>query len=158
MATNNSINNTLASGSKISSTIEGAVVTSSIGVLSSVTGTAGYVLTANAAGSAPSFQVLPGTSSFTYTDVSSSPYVVLTTDNYISVDCSGGIITIQLPNTATLGRSFIIKDRTGSAAAFNITVTTVGGAVNIDGATTFVMNTAYESINVIGNGSTYEIY
>jgi len=57
-----------------------------------------------------------------------------------------------------LSQVFIIKDRTGSAAANNITVTTVGGAVNIDGATSFVMNTAYQSIQVIGNGSTYEIF
>lgn len=99
-----------------------------------------------------------GTQTLNYTNVNTTPYVVLSTDQYLSVDCSGGVITVQLPNAATLGRVYTIKDRTGSAAAFNITVTTVGGAVNIDGATTFVMNTAYESINVIGNGSTYEVY
>lgn len=93
-----------------------------------------------------------------YTNVNTSPYVVLVTDEYLSVDSSGGPITIQLPNAATLSQVFIIKDRTGSAATNNITVTTVGGLVNIDGATSFVMNTAYQAINVIGNGSTYEIY
>jgi len=97
-------------------------------------------------------------SSYAYTNVNSTPYVVLTTDLYLSVDSSGGAITVQLPNAATSGKVYIVKDRTGSAATNNITVTTVGGAVNIDGATTFVMNTAYESINVIGNGSTYEIF
>ncbi len=96
--------------------------------------------------------------SLTYTNVNTTPYVVLVTDQFISVDCSGGAITIQLPNAATSGQVFIIKDRTGSAATNNITVTTVGGAVNIDGATTFVMNTAYQSIEVIGNGSTYEVF
>ncbi len=95
---------------------------------------------------------------YPYTNVATTPYVVLTTDVYISVDSSGGVRTIQLPNAATSGQFFIIKDRTGSAATNNITVTTVGGAVNIDGATTFVMNTAYQSINVMGNGSTYEIF
>jgi hypothetical protein len=95
---------------------------------------------------------------YTYTNVATTPYVVLTTDVYISVDASGGVRTIQLPNAATLGQFFIIKDRTGSAAANNITITTVGGAVNIDGATTFVMNTAYESVNVIGNGTSYEVF
>lgn len=99
-----------------------------------------------------------GTTTLTYTNVNTSPYVVLTTDDYLSVDCSGGLITVELPNAATLGRIFVIKDRTGNAATNNITVTTVGGAVNIDGATTFVMNTAFESIEVIGNGSTYEIF
>lgn len=99
-----------------------------------------------------------GTTSLAYTNVNSSPYVVLVTDNYLSVDSSGGTITVQLPNAATLGSVWIIKDRTGSAATNNITVTTVGGAVNIDGATTFVMNTDYEAIQVIGNGSTYEVF
>ncbi len=99
-----------------------------------------------------------GLTPVSYTNVNTSPYVVLSTDQYISVDSSGGAITIQLPNAATLSRVFVVKDRTGSAATNNITVTTVGGAVNIDGATTFVMNTAYQSINIIGNGSTYEIY
>lgn len=93
-----------------------------------------------------------------YTNVNATPYVVLTTDEYLSVDTSALSITVQLPNAATLGRVFIIKDRTGAAATRNITVTTVGGAVNIDGATTFVMNTNFQSIQVIGNGSTYEIF
>jgi len=99
-----------------------------------------------------------GTTNLTYTNVNTSPYVVLSTDEYLSVDCSGGAITVQLPNAATLGQVYIIKDRTGSSATHNITVTTVGGAVNIDGATSFVMNTNYETIQVIGNGTTYEVF
>jgi hypothetical protein len=95
---------------------------------------------------------------FTYKNVATSPYVVLTTDQYLSVNASGGPITIELPNAATTGQSFIIKDRTGSAATNNITITTVGGAVNIDGATTFVMDTSYQSVEVIGNSSSYEIF
>lgn len=99
-----------------------------------------------------------GTTNLTYTNVSATPYVVLSTDEYLSVDTSALAITVQLPNAATLGKVFIIKDRIGAAATRNITVTTVGGAVNIDGATTFVMNTNFQAIQVIGNGSTYEIF
>jgi hypothetical protein len=99
-----------------------------------------------------------GTTTLTYTNVNTTPYVVLAADEYLSVDASGSAITVQLPNAATLGRVFVIKDRTGSAGTRNITVTTVGGAVTIDGATTFVMNTNYQSIEVIGNGTSYEIY
>lgn len=99
-----------------------------------------------------------GTTLIDYTNVNTTPYVALPTDTYLSVDCSAGAITVQLPNAATTGRVWIIKDRTGSAATNNITVTTVGGVVTIDGAATFVMNTAYESIEVIGNSSTYEIF
>lgn len=99
-----------------------------------------------------------GGASFTYTLVNASPYIVLPADQYLGVDCSGGAITVQFPNAPTTGKVYVVKDRTGSAAAFNITVTTVGGAVNIDGAVTFVMNTNYESINLIFNGTSYEVF
>ncbi len=99
-----------------------------------------------------------GTETFTYTLVNTTPYVVLTTDEYLGVDSSGGIRTVQLPAAPSTGRVFYIKDRTGSAATNNITVTVVGGAVTIDGSTTFVMNTAYESASVIFNGSNYEVF
>lgn len=80
------------------------------------------------------------------------------TDEYLSVDCSGGPITLQFPNAATTGRTYIVKDRTGSANSNNITVTTVGGAVNIDGATTYLMNTQYSAIELMGNSTSYEIF
>lgn len=99
-----------------------------------------------------------GTSSYTYTNVNTSPYVVLTTDEYLSVDSSGGARILRFPNTPVLGKSFVVKDRTGTAATNNITITTVSGVTLIDGAATFVMNTAYESVNIIGNGTTYEIF
>ena len=99
-----------------------------------------------------------GTSILDYTNVNTTPYVVFVTDDFLSVDSSGAPITVQLPNAATLGITYVIKDRTGSAGTNAITVTTVGGAVNIDGATTFVMNTNYQAISIIGNGTTYEIY
>lgn len=99
-----------------------------------------------------------GTQTLNYTNVAASPYVVAATDTYISVNCSVIPITVQLPNAPATGRVYIIKDRTGNANVNNITVTTVGGVVNIDGAATFVMNTIFESIQVIFNGTAYEIF
>ena len=95
-----------------------------------------------------------------YTGVNhaASPYTILSTDYYISADVTAGVISILLPNAPTTGRTFVVKDKVGLAATSNITITTVGGAVNIDGATSFVMNTAYQSVQLIFNGSTYEIY
>jgi len=95
-----------------------------------------------------------------YTGVNhaASPYTVLSTDYYISADVTAGVISILLPNAPATGRTFVVKDKVGLAATSNITVTTVGGAVNIDGATSFVMNTAYEAINLIFNGTSYEIF
>lgn len=87
-----------------------------------------------------------------------SPYTALSTDYYISANVTGGAITILLPNAPTTGRVFVIKDKVGLSATNNITVTTVGGIVTIDGSTSFVMNTAYEAISLIFNGATYEVY
>lgn len=98
-----------------------------------------------------------GTTILTYTNVTTSPYVVLTTDDYLSVNTASAI-TVQLPNAPGTGRVFYIKDRTGNAASNNITVTTVGGVVTIDGSTSYVMNTAFEAISVIFGTSGYEVF
>ena len=92
-----------------------------------------------------------------YTQPGAYPYVVLETDDMISVDTSAAR-TIRLPNApSTVGARWIVKDRTGGAAAFNISVTTPGGVVTIDGAATFVMNVAYSSATFVWNGTSYEV-
>jgi len=86
-------------------------------------------------------------------------YAVLSTDYFISCNSTGGAITIQLPNApATLYKQYVIKDRTGTAVANGITVTTVGGVVLIDGATTYAFQDNYESLEIIWNGSSYETF
>lgn len=99
-----------------------------------------------------------GLTDVTYTNVAVTPYVAIATDEYLSVDTSALAITVKLPDAATLGHIYIIKDRTGTAATRNITVTTVTGAVLFDGAATYVMNTDYQAIQVVGNGTSYEIF
>lgn len=93
-----------------------------------------------------------------YTNVNATPYVVLATDEYLSVDTSALAITIQLPDAPAANTVFTIKDRTGNAAARNISVTTVTGVVLIDGLATQTLNTAYQAINVLFNGTSYEIF
>jgi hypothetical protein len=95
---------------------------------------------------------------YTAVNHAASPYTVLATDYYIGANVTAGVISVLLPNAPTTGRIFVVKDVAGLAASSNITITTVGGAVNIDGATSFVMNTAYESASLIFNGAAYEIY
>lgn len=85
-----------------------------------------------------------------------SPYVVTLIDGYLSVDLTGGPVIIQLPNAPITGRVIYIKDKLGLAAANNITVTTVGGIVLIDGIASGIMNTAYQSLSIIFNGASYE--
>lgn len=93
-----------------------------------------------------------------YTNIDSTPYVVFLQQEFLSVDTSTLAITVQLPDVPVLGKVFVIKDRIGDAATRNITVTTVTGATLIDGAATFVMNTAFQSIQLIGNGLSYEVF
>jgi hypothetical protein len=99
-----------------------------------------------------------GTTNINFTSVSTSPYVVGATDDFLGVTTSSIPITIQLPNAPATGRVYYIKDRTGNAATNNITVTTVGGSVTIDGVTSYVMNTAYSSISVLFDGTSYEVF
>lgn len=99
-------------------------------------------------------------SPFAYTQINhaSSPYTVLSTDYYISADPTAGTISVLLPNAPTLYREFIIKDRTGTASTNNISVTTVGGAVTIDGQTTYTIAGNFGAIQLLWNGTTYEIF
>lgn len=101
-----------------------------------------------------------GTTTLTYTAVNhaASPYTVLSTDDFIGVNATAGVVSILLPNAPATGRVLIIKDSNGQAATNNITVTTVGGAVTIDGSTSYVMKTNYQSIQVIFNGTSYEVF
>ena len=98
---------------------------------------------------------------FNYTNVTHamSPYTVLSTDNYLSVDCSGGVVTLNFPNTPVAKQIWIIKDRTGNCATNNITITTPGGADTFDGQTSLVMDSNYMSLNLLANAShNYEVW
>jgi len=86
-----------------------------------------------------------------------SPYTVLTTDEYLSCDVSSGVLTIELEDAPSAGRMVYIKDMGGDAATNNITVTTVGGVVTVDGSTSYTMNTDYQSVMVVFNGTSYEV-
>lgn len=101
--------------------------------------------------------LLDSTLNLTYNSPGSFPYVV-GNDIFISVDTSGGANTVELPNAPRSGNIYIVKDRTGNAGANNLTVTTVGGAVNIDGAATYVINVNFGSASFIFNGTSYEVF
>lgn len=88
----------------------------------------------------------------------SSPYTVLSSDYYLSCDVSGGVLTINLPNAPTTGKVYIVKDSGGDANTNNITVTTVGGVVTIDGATSRVISTDYAALQFVFNGTSYEVF
>lgn len=95
-----------------------------------------------------------------YTSINalSSPYDVLPGDYYISVDTSGAPVTVRFPNGPTANQTWVVKDRTGNAAASNITITSPGGAIQFDGVGTFPMANNYESIQILSNGLSYEVF
>lgn len=79
-----------------------------------------------------------GGARFTVTSVNAN-YSALTTDDLLSVNCSGGAIAVTLPNPAfSTGKILWIKDMTGNAAANNITMDCPGKL--IDGAATALIN------------------
>jgi len=134
--------------------------TTTTGALQNVSGlgTAGQVLTSNGASSLPTWQSGASVVAITSVTNGASPYTVLSTDEFLACQTSGGVITIKLPNAPTTGRVITIKDSNGAAATSNISITTVGGAVTIDGQTTYTMSTNYQSISVIFDGSNYEVF
>jgi hypothetical protein len=126
-------------------------------VLATLTAGGGISIT-NGAGS---ITIASSTTAFAYTNVNhaASPYTVLTTDYYISVDCSGGTVQLNFPNAPTAKQTWIVKDRTGSASTNNISITTPGGTVTFDGITTYKIVSNFGAVNLIANSTpTYEVY
>lgn len=92
------------------------------------------------------------------TFVSTSPYVALSTDEWLAVNVSSIPITIELPNAPSTGYVYYIKDYTGNAAVHHITVTTVGGTVTFDGSTSYTMNSNYQEASFLFDGTNWEIF
>jgi hypothetical protein len=81
---------------------------------------------------------------------------------YIGVISTASARTINLPDgtgglIAGQNQLFIIKDQSGAAGTNAITVTTLGGTVTIDGATSQPINTNYGSMTVRFDGTNYFI-
>jgi hypothetical protein len=81
-----------------------------------------------------------------------APYNVVATDRFISVDSSGGNVIINLlsPETAT-GIPLDIK-KSDSSTTYAITV-----SGNIDGDTSVVLDSPWQALSVISNGTIYNI-
>ena len=87
-----------------------------------------------------------------------SPYTVLSTDFYIAADGSGGEVSILLPNAPTLYRLFTVKDFAGVAPVTTISISTVGGTVLIDGVAIYLFSDPYEAVDILWNGTSYEVF
>jgi hypothetical protein len=78
-------------------------------------------------------------------------YTVLSSDQRIYVDSSGGIFTITLESSPTTNREVEIIDSVGGCASNNITVD--GNGKNIIGSSNYTVNQNYESITLVYNGT-----
>jgi hypothetical protein len=84
-----------------------------------------------------------------------APYNVVATDRFISVDSSGGNVIINLLDPATsTGIPLDIK-KSDSSTTYAITVNTSSG--NIDGDTSVVLDSPWQALSVISNGTIYNI-
>ena len=82
------------------------------------------------------------------------PYTTLITDFVILVDSSAARTITPLGSPAT-GQMYRIKDNAGTASLFNITITPSGK--NIDGVASYVINTNYGSVDIVYNGTQWNL-
>jgi hypothetical protein len=122
-----------------------------------VNGTNGVTVSANPNGSNNMvISLIAGSLAYTNVTNAMSPYTVLSTDYFISVDASGGPVIINLPNAPTTNQEFIIKDRLGQASTNAITVKSLSGVTTVDGQASYVFSDNYESLDVIYHTANYE--
>jgi len=101
-----------------------------------------------------------GTSTSYVNVVGPTTYTASLTDYFISVDSSGGAVTVNLPAAPPNGKQYIVKDRTGSAPINNITVQSSAGTT-IDTNPNTVFSDAFDSLEVFfhtGTPNNYEVF
>jgi len=111
-------------------------------------------------GSGNTITVTLETEAVAYTNVTTamSPYTVLATDYFISVDATGGPVTIKLLDTPNTNQQFIVKDRLGQSATNSITIESATGASTIDGQASYTFVDNYESLECLWHSNNYEVF
>jgi hypothetical protein len=84
-----------------------------------------------------------------------SPVTVTTSDYFLCLDPTAGVITVNLPSSPTTGQTFLIKDCTGQAGSNAITVVPASG--NIDGNPNAVIGVPYQSVAVTYTGAQWSL-
>jgi hypothetical protein len=82
-------------------------------------------------------------------------YQVLVTDDYLAITTLTGAFTITLPANPLTGDEYWIKDTTGNASTFNVTVS--GNGNNIDGNANFVFTQSYGAATFTFTGTQWSI-
>jgi hypothetical protein len=93
---------------------------------------------------------------FTVTEVAAGPYSVTDAHYAFMIDTSVAI-TFNLPTAVgRTGQVYVFKDRTGGAAANNVTITP-SGAETVDGGATLVINANKGTYTIMSNGTNWFI-
>jgi hypothetical protein len=141
-ATQGTSSTTLAAGND--SRITGALQTSSAGPLATQAG-------------ANSAAAIVGAIGAVHNVTASGSYTVLGTDLYVCINKATPAPTaVLLPSAFNQSSLLNIKDCSGNAATYPITLTPASGT--IDGNTTVVMSVNYEAITLSYNGSGWSIW
>ena len=74
---------------------------------------------------------------------------------YADTSSASGAFTLTLPSTPVLGLTYKIKDSSGAASTKNVTIS--GNGKNIDGSSTYVLNLNYAMIELIYNGTQWNV-
>jgi len=93
------------------------------------------------------------------TIVTTTPYNIANNDDVVFINRPLAISSVVLPSTGSddsKKRSFYIKDYSGNAGTFPITITSAGGKT-IDGGTFALLNGGYAHIQVIYDGANWKI-
>lgn len=147
--------NTGSAGITIPSfTTSGALVSTSAGLITDATAnTAGFVLTSNGAGSAPSFQAASG-GGFAWNNVTGATQAMAVGNGYVTND-GATLVTLTLPSTATVGQMVAVQ---GSAAGLWTVAQNSGQTIHFNavsstaGVTGSVSSTSqYDSLTLICN-------
>ena len=88
-------------------------------------------------------------------NIQAGDYTTTYNDQFIGATTSSAAPTITLVASPEVGLTQTISDISGNAATHNITVN--GNGINIDGASTFVMNTNYGSLTFCYTGLIWKV-
>lgn len=90
------------------------------------------------------------------TVVTTSPFFATTSNVFIGVNNIGLVpFSVVLPANPVTGQTFIVKDVSGTAELFPITITAIGHT--IDGSPSATINTNYGSVTLVFNGTDWSI-
>lgn len=115
-------------------------------------------ISTSGAGSTITVTLTEGITSYVNVTFGMSPYTATATDYYISVDASGGPVTINLPDAPATNRQFIVKDRLGLAFTNNITIKSLTGAATIEQLPTLIFDDNFDSLECLYHLGNYEVF